>query len=352
MAESKATRSRRPARIVHDQARIDRLRERGSYLSVTAGEDEQGNPVYRTGSELKFSGRQSMWTGRAGRAGRPDLVYVESVRLAGEPEAIRGYLEAAGYSQEDIDRVTSEDNIYTREYEGHAPPEVLARFAGGTITTAGGAASPEEEILSLAQILIPQKYQATESGAGAGVRSPRTGQNLLQRVRSGANLIVTNIDQEGKGVTTRSTLPTGTRTQLRAHPELPNVYSATEEAYRTAMSILADLDPENRGLYERLADGWRTQGLSPAQITGQSSSPRAPARGVGIRSQVTRPATVRRTAAGPPTEAKRAPVPETAPAPSAVPQPQPALRGGRGGRGGRTFSLRPAGSGAGSPGRR
>lgn len=346
MAESKTTRSRRPARITHDQARIDRLRERGSYLSVTAGEDEQGNPVYKTGSELKFSGRQGMWAGRMGRAGRPDLVYVESVRLAGEPDVIRGYLEAAGYSQEDIEQLTSEDYVYTREDEGKATPEELARFAGGTITTAGGAASPEEEILSLAQILIPQRYQATESGAGAGVRSPRAGQNLLQRVRSGANLIVTNIDEEGKGVTTRSILPTGTRTQLRAHPELPNVYSATEEGYRRAMSFLADLDPENQSLYERLADEWRAQGLSPAQITGQSASPRAPARGAGIRSQVTRPATVRRTTAGPPTEAKRAP------APSSVPQPQPALRGGRGGRGGRTFSLRPTGSGAGSPGRR
>lgn len=346
MAETKATRSRRPARITHDQARIDRLRERGSYLSVTAGEDEQGNPVYRTGSELKFSGRHGMWTGRMGREGRPDLIYVESVRLAGEPEAIRGYLEAAGYSQEEIDQLMSEDNIYTREDEGSATPEVLARFAGGTVTTTGGAASPEEEILSLARILIPQRYQATESGASAGVRSPRTGQNLLQRVRSGANLVVTNIDEEGKGVATRSTLPTGSRTQLRAHPELPNVYSGTEEAYRIAMSILADLDPENRSLYERLADEWRTRGLSPAQITGQSASPRAPARGAGIGSQVTRPATVRRTVVGPPTEAKRAPVP------ASVPQPQPALRGGRGGRGGRTFSLRPTGSGAGSPGRR
>lgn len=349
MAETKATRSRRPARITHDQPRIDRLRERGSYLSVTAGADEQGNLVYRTGSELKFSGRQGMWTGRRGNVGRPNLVYVESVRLAGEPDTIRGYLEAAGYSQDAIEELMSEDDVYTRGDEGKAPPEVLARFAGGTVTTAGGAASPEEEILSLAQILIPQRYQATESGAGAGagVRSPRTGQNLLQRVRSGVNLVVTNIDGEGKGVATRNTLPTGTRTRLRAHPDLPNVYSGTEDAYRTAMSFLTELDPNNEELYRRLANEWGTRGLSPAQIMSQSeeASPRPliPARGAGIG------VTVGRTAsAGPPTEAKRGPAPSgsgaggAAPS-SSVPQRQPG-RGGRVGRGGRTFSTKSLGS--------
>lgn len=373
MAESKTTaasKPRRSSRIIHDEKRIEALRDRGSYLGVSVERDEDGNVIaYKSGSTLKFSGRTGMWSGRAGRARRPEFIYVESVRLAGIPEDIEGYLKAAGYSDEDIANILNDDeNVFVMNDPRENDPAVIRKFTGGSAAPGAqesASFTPEQELLAFAEALIPERYNATQVGAGAGVASPRTRQSLIDRVRNrDTNLVVSKIDEEGKGVTSRKNLPVGGRTQLRAHPDLPNVYSDNAAAYSTAMEILADQDLANADLYQRLSEEFPRAGLSPAEILGggvrASPRPAAPVRGTrGIGSQVrtaSRPATVRRSAgAGPPAEAKE----EVTPAPSAVPRPQTGPRttfsvrgrgGGRGGRGGTTFIRRNEGR-PGSPGR-
>ena len=130
-----------------------------------------------------MSGAEKYWSGSAGKAGRPDVIYNMQFRIAGTPDNFRVGLAASGYTPDQIEQVIV-GSISRTNFQTTMKAAYDAEVARKKVKEAG-LIIPMEEIISLVKTTIKGKKPAT--GKTVTGKTSTRGDTLMQRVQGAIN---------------------------------------------------------------------------------------------------------------------------------------------------------------------